>query len=1064
MARKFFTITLMLVALVVATIAAAWLLLHNEAFLKSQLADIVFRQTGRALTVKGLLRLDLGRETTLEARDIRLQNAAWANDPYMVTVGHLLVTVDLPSLLEALPTIQNLVIEDCSINLLRNNAGDANWDVLPESGPEPHGPAPVPPGPKSLPVVLKDLQIRNCRVDFKTPDRDQPLVTEVDNMALQTLPDNSIEGRGAGRIDGQKLSFSGRYSPLGASFLEGPHKYDMNLRLGDLSLQSSGTLVDITTLTGADIKTRFSGPEIGQVLKTFSLPPVSEGPFDFRLDLDSGGRMTKLKLDGDLGKLVINASGQLDHLARPRSGKVHLKIKGPDLQALGATFGVTDLVPEPFSIQGDVVFDNGAIKAQPLIVKTSADRLEVSGVLGPAPDFADSSLDIRIISNEISRWHERLSLPATMRGSLHADSQLSSNKDGIFSVRAELKMANIFVQASGILGSMKGALQPRLEFNASAANLHSLGTLAGIDKLPAAPLSARGKIDLTAREIHFQDVNIDLAGHDLLVNGLLSLGDNYKGSELKVKFKSPDIAKLGRLFGHAEFPQQALKLNADLKLDGKGLAFRVSDTRPDEFKLALDGRIVDLNNPLGIDATFNMRLPGLDTIAFLLPETPLPQGPFAVQGSLKNDRDRTQLENVQLQLGQAKATIDGTIQHDSRFQLTIRANAPDASILKDWTGKPLAPDPFSMAASLAGNPSEFEFTDLDVRLGKSAVGGHLKIGLGELTRISGQLDSAFLDLSQWLNIGSKTTYQAAAPSRYLFNDTPVMKVADYGVALDLDINVDRLDFGNHAVQDVKLGLRLNPNHLELNPLSLRGRAGGRISGTGVLDNSGDKPRFDLKLSGQDLFLGFGALADQDPATYPPLDIDLVLQGSGLTLHELASSLDGKVRANYRSGLIASAGLSLWWSDFATELLSTLNPFQKSTEYTKLSCAVLAADISNGMVNVFPIVVQTAQVTILSHGTVDLRSEKVDFSFTTKTRKGLGVSVSSLINPFIKVGGSLVSPTMELDPAGSVIKGGVAVATVGLSLLARSMTDRFLSSKDPCGDALSEIAKKDGVQD
>jgi hypothetical protein len=35
-----------------------------------------------------------------------------------------------------------------------------------------------------------------------------------------------------------------------------------------------------------------------------------------------------------------------------------------------------------------------------------------------------------------------------------------------------------------------------------------------------------------------------------------------------------------------------------------------------------------------------------------------------------------------------------------------------------------------------------------------------------------------------------------------------------------------------------------------------------------------------------------------------------------------------------------------------------------------------------------------------------------------------------------------------------------VATVGLSLLAKSIADRFLSSKDPCGDARKEIAKRD----
>jgi hypothetical protein len=126
--------------------------------------------------------------------------------------------------------------------------------------------------------------------------------------------------------------------------------------------------------------------------------------------------------------------------------------------------------------------------------------------------------------------------------------------------------------------------------------------------------------------------------------------------------------------------------------------------------------------------------------------------------------------------------------------------------------------------------------------------------------------------------------------------------------------------------------------------------------------------------------------------------------------------------------------------------------------------VLAADVSDGMVNVFPVIIQTDQVTILSQGVIDLDTEKIDFSFHTKTRKGLGLSVGMLINPFIRVGGNLASPVLELDPAGSAIKGGLAVATAGLSLVAKSVSDRFLSSKNPCGDALKDIARRDSAPD
>jgi hypothetical protein len=45
----------------------------------------------------------------------------------------------------------------------------------------------------------------------------------------------------------------------------------------------------------------------------------------------------------------------------------------------------------------------------------------------------------------------------------------------------------------------------------------------------------------------------------------------------------------------------------------------------------------------------------------------------------------------------------------------------------------------------------------------------------------------------------------------------------------------------------------------------------------------------------------------------------------------------------------------------------------------------------------------------------------------------------------------------------VVSGSVAVATVGLSLVGKSLWDRFFTSKDPCGKALKQLAKEDAAR-
>ncbi|HMB58682.1 MAG TPA: hypothetical protein VKN35_02120, partial [Xanthomonadales bacterium] len=107
-----------------------------------------------------------------------------------------------------------------------------------------------------------------------------------------------------------------------------------------------------------------------------------------------------------------------------------------------------------------------------------------------------------------------------------------------------------------------------------------------------------------------------------------------------------------------------------------------------------------------------------------------------------------------------------------------------------------------------------------------------------------------------------------------------------------------------------------------------------------------------------------------------------------------------------------------------------------------------------------IVVQTSDITILSEGQINLVDEKIDLTFNTKPRTGLGISASALINPFIKVGGTLAVPAIQLDAANAVISSSAAVATVGLSVLAKSLTSRWFSSNDPCGNARKKLEESD----
>jgi uncharacterized protein involved in outer membrane biogenesis len=340
----------------------------------------------------------------------------------------------------------------------------------------------------------------------------------------------------------------------------------------------------------------------------------------------------------------------------------------------------------------------------------------------------------------------------------------------------------------------------------------------------------------------------------------------------------------------------------------------------------------------------------------------------------------------------------------------------------------------------------------------------MKVSLGERKRISGRLESTRLDLSPFRRDKTEETPPGKKPeSPFVFDETPVVAIADPGVDLDLGLKIAKLILGNGQGQELELGISMAGKRLQLNPLAMRGQAGGTISGTFDLDASGAVPELRVDLDADRLRLGLAAAETQDIQTYPPVDIDVRLEGKGVTQRQMASALNGAIRVYGGEGQVASSGMALFLSDFLTELFSALNPFAEKSDYTTLECTVIAATVVDGQVKVYPVVFQTRELTILSRGTVDLHTEKIDLSFNTKPRQGIGLSAGMLINPLIKVGGRLAAPAVELNPAGAAVSGGLAVATAGLSLLAKSTYDRFLSSKDPCGDARKEIDKIDGGQ-
>jgi len=134
----------------------------------------------------------------------------------------------------------------------------------------------------------------------------------------------------------------------------------------------------------------------------------------------------------------------------------------------------------------------------------------------------------------------------------------------------------------------------------------------------------------------------------------------------------------------------------------------------------------------------------------------------------------------------------------------------------------------------------------------------------------------------------------------------------------------------------------------------------------------------------------------------------------------------------------------------------LNPFRKKEKLTALDCAMVAGIIRDGTVALDPLGIKTKNVTTVARGTVDLATENLDIDFASKSRRGLGLSASTLTNAYIKIGGTLAKPSVQLKPVSAAAKTGLAVVTAGISLLAEGLWNRVSSEADTCGDMAEKI--------
>jgi uncharacterized protein involved in outer membrane biogenesis len=411
--------------------------------------------------------------------------------------------------------------------------------------------------------------------------------------------------------------------------------------------------------------------------------------------------------------------------------------------------------------------------------------------------------------------------------------------------------------------------------------------------------------------------------------------------------------------------------------------------------------------------------------------------------------------------------ITGSIQDVLKpegFDVKLSAGGDDFSKLEKITRTPLPlKGPFNISGKfVAPTLQKIQLSDISIQLGESKLKGSAEVDhSAKKPRIAAKLTSETLDLrpilAQEEQTAGDTGKQKSKPEKKtdkVFPNTPLELEGLQKVNATIDLQIKQILLPRLALDNFKTKVVLKDGHLIVNPL-VADVGGGRLDSHLDLLAKGSQATASVKVDVKKLDLGemLRELQITD-ALDGMLDLDINLKGQGNSVAALMAGLNGDFIVILGEGKMPVKYLNLVGADLTSSLTRLLNPFGEKIDRAQINCAVCDFNIKDGMANSDIIMIDDPRKTLISKGTINLKTEALDFDIQTKPKEGIGtentakisVSLSEITKPF-KLSGTLANPSLQIDLTrtattfGRVLLGPLGIASLFVSGSA--------ANKNPC---------------
>jgi hypothetical protein len=444
---------------------------------------------------------------------------------------------------------------------------------------------------------------------------------------------------------------------------------------------------------------------------------------------------------------------------------------------------------------------------------------------------------------------------------------------------------------------------------------------------------------------------------------------------------------------------------------------------------------------------------------------------FALSAEARVEEGAWRMNPSSLTLGDASLDLSGTAERTgdlARTDFDLTLEVPNLGAIGRWRGQSIGDARFSLNTHLKSDGKRLTADPIRLVTGDSSASGRgvwdetNAVPWFELTLTSERLDlRQVLPEPEPLSTDSESSSEEPAPSdERLIPDTPLPLAWLDNLEGALDVSIGEVIMHDRLLLDLKLNAGLRDGVLNLEPYRVRGKTG-EFDVVGQLDRRADgKAEITLDFNATDLLPAREDWQNADPATLPRINAMMDLEAVGATPRELAATLNGRLRAVASEGVLPGQGLGALNTYFLEQVLSLLVPGLTAQEPTTLRCFAGNVVIVDGLVKPEPVIaLRTDKLLILVAGSINLQDERLRLQFQTTPSKLLGASLMELTNPFVSIEGTLANPRPNIDPGRTIVYGGAAAATGGLSIVAKGLWDRLRGAQKPCEQLRSALEEE-----